>query len=427
MGNLLSKKHDTKYKRLEESVWGYKGVNSTINGLFLSSIPDGKGGFITKLFRQDENGNRVTVWVRITSVKPTAIEIFYHENERLRVVFMIGEEHAGIDDVVWETNDFKFNDKHNKLVSLTKKNKKSSSSQSANGAGASAGGPEVFPDATYPNGLPVDISRQVASGDVFPFRRPVLNVKPNEDVSPLNGPQIEVSEQVRFGQGVSTVSQTDGSLEVHSAQFDPSVVFERDIDTGASALQADVQRLLVDSQVSGGGNSAFKDVKSHQPFAECGLPPSLKNASGPVQVTQFFGKDATFSVSEDGKSIHYVNTNRKTGTVSLGIVKDTIKKIEVYQNSFGIYLILIHATDGIVHVCGYTNKRTAKSLTSFPVNQYFSQSAKHIFEKIEFCPPKTADDGSELQGRNFKLVFSNSLVKTFNINFNGELNQIPNV
>ena len=137
MGNLLSKNKDTKYERLPESIWGYKGVDSTIEGLYLSSIPDGKGGFITQLFRQDENGNRSTVWFRITSVKPTAIEIFYRENERLCVVFMIGEDRAGIDNVVWETNDFEINEKDNTLVSL-KKNKKSSPSQSANGAGGSA-------------------------------------------------------------------------------------------------------------------------------------------------------------------------------------------------------------------------------------------------------------------------------------------------
>ena len=113
-----------------------------IEGLYLSSVPDGKGGFITRLFRQDENGNRSTVWFRITPVQPTAIEIFYRKNERLCVVFMIGEDRAGIDNVVWETNEFKMNEKNNRLVSLKKKNDKSSPSQSANGAGASAGAPE---------------------------------------------------------------------------------------------------------------------------------------------------------------------------------------------------------------------------------------------------------------------------------------------
>ena len=182
MGNLLSKNKDTKYKRLPESIWGYNKVPSTIEGLYLSSIPDGKGGFITRLFRQDENGNRSTVWFRITSVKPTAIEIFYRKNERLCVVFMIGEKRAGIDNVVWETNEFKMNEKDNTLVSLKKKkNDKSSPSQSANGAGASAGAPEVSTDATYPNGLPVDVSQQVASGNVVPLRRSVTDVKANED------------------------------------------------------------------------------------------------------------------------------------------------------------------------------------------------------------------------------------------------------
>ena len=180
MGNLFSKNKHTKYQRLE-SVWGYKGVDSTIDGLFLSSVSNGDDTFITQLFRQDENGNRSTVWFRITPVKPTAIEIFYRENERLCVVFMIGKERAGIDDVVWETNDFEINEEDNTLVSLKKKNEKSSPSQSANGAGASSGAPEVSTDAAYPNGLPVDVSQQVASGGVFPFRRPVPDVKANED------------------------------------------------------------------------------------------------------------------------------------------------------------------------------------------------------------------------------------------------------
>ena len=180
MGNLFSKKQPTKYERLP-SVWGYKGVDSTINGLFLSSVSNEDGTFVTHLYRQDENGNRFTVWVRITSVNPTAIEIFYRENEPLRVVFMIGEEHAGIDDVVWETNEFKMNEQNNTLIFMDKKNKKSSPSQSANGAGASSGGPEVSPDATYPNGLPVNVSRQVASGSVVPFRRPVSDVNPYGD------------------------------------------------------------------------------------------------------------------------------------------------------------------------------------------------------------------------------------------------------
>lgn len=179
MGNLLSK--NNYYKPLPESIWGYKSVSSTVKGLYLSSIPDGNGGFITRLFRQDDKCNRSTVWFRRTSVQPTTIETFYRENEPLRVVFMIGEERAGIDNVVWETNDFKINEKDNTLVFLKKKNKKSSPSQSAIGAGASAGAPEVSTDATYPNGLPVDISRQVASGNVVPLRRSVPDVKANED------------------------------------------------------------------------------------------------------------------------------------------------------------------------------------------------------------------------------------------------------
>lgn len=182
MGNRFSINKHTKYERLE-SIWGYKGVDSTIEGLYLSSVSNGDDTFITQLFRQYENGNRSTVWFRITPVKPTAIEILYRRgNELLRIVFMIGEDRAGIDDVVWETNDFEINEEDNTLVSLKKKkNEKSSPSQSANGAGGSSGAPEVSTDAAYPNGLPVDVSRQVASGGVFPFRRPVPDVKANED------------------------------------------------------------------------------------------------------------------------------------------------------------------------------------------------------------------------------------------------------
>jgi hypothetical protein len=397
---------------------------------------------------------------------PSKIEFKKLENDGFSITTYISDETSReivIHSISWESNQYNVCKEDGVFLECVKKIQRTDCSS-------------LFVSDLHPSSLSAQHASATGGGN---------ESSTSEEVSSSNGPQIEVSEQVRLVQGVSTVSQTDGSLEVASTQV-TSLVFESDIDTvalsasqtdesatlapevfegnngaKASALQANVQRLLVDSQtdgsvrpvevsedilsqisetyklsmrllettyrnVSGGGNSAVKDVNGCQDFAQCGPPPSLKNASGPVQVTQFFGKDATFSVSEDRKSIEYRTSLEEKKIVSLGIVKDTIKKIEVYEISFGIYLILIHATDGIVHVCGYTNQRTAKSLTSIPVNQSFSESAKRIFEKIEFLPPKTAHDGSELRSRDVKLVFSNSFIRTFNVSDNGELIRTPN-
>lgn len=76
----------------------------------------------------------------------------------------------------------------------------------------------------------------------------------SENVSSSNGSQIEVSKQVGLGQGGFTVSQTQVSLEVHSAQLVSSD--EIDNGAGASALQANVQPLSVNSHDNGSATHA---------------------------------------------------------------------------------------------------------------------------------------------------------------------------
>ncbi len=132
MGNNLSKNRKN-YNRLQESIWGYGGAPSTIEGLFFSSF-EHNGKFNTTLFLQKGDCYRTVVWFKQTSVQPTGLNVFLDDTTGcggLRIVFTIGEEDvAEIEPVVWKQGDFKLNDKQ-KLVELKKKNEKSSGSQYA--------------------------------------------------------------------------------------------------------------------------------------------------------------------------------------------------------------------------------------------------------------------------------------------------------
>lgn len=218
------------------------------------------------------------------------------------------------------------------------------------------------------------------------------------------------------------VSPSNGHCIVVSQPYASLAVDQQHSDFQSSMQQSSTSQLSQTFSPNFAGG-AVEDVELHQNFPQCGPSPS-GTTHFPCVVTQFSGNTTTFSVSDDGRSITYINNDGVIQYVSLGVSKDTIKNIDVYEICSGIYLIMIHATDGFVYVSGYSNRRTAKSLTSICVNNFFSENPKEF--KIEFLPPKTADDGSELQNRDFKLLFSSSLSKTFNVNSNGVLNQIPN-
>ena len=436
---------------------------------------------ITIFVKKPKPQNDGTVEIRIIPVcffkmekEPSRIAFDLSENESFSITAYISDETSreiAVHSIAWESNEYTVREEDGLFSECVKKIQRTDCSN-------------LFVSvvsALHPLSLSVQDASTTGGGNAS---------SASENVSPLNGPQIEVSEQVRIGQCVSTVSQIDESA-THAPE-----VFKGDNGAGAF-LMVNRDRLNTTCGTSTSQLSKITDleerqtfapcrpmthlkketgpnVEERQTFAPCGLMTPLKKETGPnvephqtpapcspttppkketganvelrqnlpqrgpppsgtrtypCLVTQFSGKGntITFSVSDDDncRSITYLNNSGEIQSVSLGVSKDTIKKINVYEICSGIYLILIHATNGLVYVSGYTNQRTAKSLTPLCVNNSFSENPKE-FQKIEFLPPKTADNGSELQNRDFKLIFSRSLSKMYNINSNGELNHIPN-
>ena len=378
MGNFCSQTQIESNSQLPQvpadknkSIWGYNPLSPEygIKGIFLSSLRSENDRFITQLFIEPDRDKRITVFFKITSTQPDEIFVSV-ENSKLSVIFMkngfsLDEE----DPISWDNGDFKIKD--NNVVELKRK--------------------KSFPKPSGSGGL------TTTSSDVVSL---AVDQK-NDDF------QESMQQQSLFADSRENLPQRSATrqLEHDTVEF----------NDGCNLTQT-----LHSSTCAGG---AVEDVELHQNFPQCGPSPS-GTTHFPCVVTQFSGNTTTFSVSDDGRSITYINNDGVIQYVSLGVSKDTIKNINVYEICSGIYLIMIHATDGFVYVSGYSNRRTAKSLTSICVNNSFSENPKEF--KIEFLPPKTADDGSELQNRDFKLLFSSSLSKTFNVNSNGVLNQIPN-
>lgn len=337
--------------------------------------------------------------------KPTKITIQKQTNGELKISF-IGDGNIILFVQVWFSSEYKLSKDGRDLISIVKKKMIDGVSsdipmidesalaseivQSDNGAGAS--------------GLRADVPRHL--------------VNSQDDGSATHAPEVVESDN---GTGASLMVDRD-RLNTTFGTSTSQLNKITDIDIEQRQTFAPCGPMPPLKKETG------PNVEDRQTFAPCGPPPS-GTRTYPCLVTQFSGKGntITFSVSDDDdcRSITYLNNSGEIQSVSLGVSKDTIKKINVYEICSGIYLILIHATNGLVYVSGYTNQRTAKSLTPLCVNNSFSENPKE-FQKIEFLPPKTADNGSELQNRDFKLIFSRSLSKMYNINSNGELNRIPN-
>jgi hypothetical protein len=379
-------------------------MTQQITGLYLSSIPNPSGNekFITRLyFSVDKGVSRTTVWFRETENRATSIFISLNDG-KLFVILMKEDQALDENPIIWESNDFELNQNF-ELTRLKRKNNLVK--------------------------VPV-LVRETSADEIHSLH--VNASSASEDVSPLNDPQSDGSATLAS----EVVSDKCCATVVASRKYEPNsisnVLPKRVISSMINAHLLDVPH----PEEAGHHESSPPqsiDVKSSQPFEEkmvqdvpqC-VPSPLKQETGPVQVTEFSGKDATFRVSEDKNSITYQTKSGEIVPMSLGIVKNMIKTIEVEMVYFGIFLILIHGTDGLVYVSGYSNQRTAKSLTPVCANPCFSSSsARETFKVIEFFPPKTDDDGSELRTLDFKLVFSKS-VKKFNIDSEGKLQKIPN-
>lgn len=322
-----------------------------------------------------------------------------------------------VHSITWESNEYNVREEDGVFLECVKKIQKTDCSA-------------LFVSALHPMSLSAQDASATGGGNAS---------SASEDVSPSNAPQIEVSEQVGLGQGVSTFSQTDGSLEVDSAQFDTSVVFESDIDTRASVLQTDVQRLSLDSQtsgsatlapevfegddsearlyqiaqtyaieidlleetmqnVSGGGNSAVKDVNHRQEFARCG-PPEESITSSETVLT-FSGKNHMFTVSDDSKSMYYRIKNQDF-QVKFGIID--ISSLKVYALSTGVYLIIIQTNSGQTYLSGYLSTNRTQLFATFQITSNLEEKRFQSFEHVS--------------GTVFKCFFSDGTEKTFSIEF----------
>lgn len=124
MGN--SNSNNKKDATLTASVWEYDGTESTIGGLYLSSLKmirnDGiwDGKWDVRLYHQKSDGSRSTVFFDKLCFNPVGIEITITKDDVLTVHFM-KDQNTRCNPVIWKKAEYELDSSHN-IVSIKRRN-----------------------------------------------------------------------------------------------------------------------------------------------------------------------------------------------------------------------------------------------------------------------------------------------------------------
>jgi hypothetical protein len=160
-----------------------------IDGFFMIS-------FFVRKYKPKNDGTVQTPLVPICFFKmekePSRIEFEKSGNGGFSITTYISEETSGeivVHSIKWESNEYTVREEDGFFFECVKKIQRTDC-------------PDLFVSGLHPMSLIAQDASATGGGNAS---------SASEDVSPLNGHQIEVSEQVGLGQGVSTVSQIDES------------------------------------------------------------------------------------------------------------------------------------------------------------------------------------------------------------------------
>jgi hypothetical protein len=265
-------------------------------------------------------------------------------NDGFSITAYVSKETSGqiaVHSILWEANEYNVSKEDGVFLECVKKIQRTDNSA-------------LFVSALHPMSLSAQHASTIGGGN---------ESSASEDVSPSNGPQIEVSTQVGIGQGVSTVSQTDWSLEVHSA---------------------------------------VKDVNHRQEFALCG--PVEESITSSETVLTFSGRNHMFTVLPEVFSIVYKRINWDSqhnidNQVQFGIID--ICSLEVYELFDGAYLIIIQTESGQTYLSGYLSTNATPIFATFQITSNLDDKRFKSFEHVS--------------GTVFTCFFSDGTQKTFSI------------
>jgi len=389
---------------------------------------------------------------------PSKIEFNMSENESFSITAYIWEETSGeivVHSITWESNEYTLCKEDGFFLECFKKIQRTDCEM-------------LFVSELKPKSLSAQDAFTTGGGNAS---------SGSEDVSPSNEPQTDGSEQVRFGQGVSTVSQTDESAtlapefvssdngaEASSLKADvpqlsvdsqtdgsetPALeIFESDNGEEASALQTDVQRLSVNSQTDESATLAPEFVEGddsverlHQIWVEYNIPVELleepinkiPNVSGGGNSTtkdvNHHQEFARCGPPEESTTVDINTVTTFSGMQHSFTVSDDSKSMDYRLKNAGKYPLnpdfRVHF--GIVNICSLKVYELSDGVYLIVIQTnsgqtylsgYLSTNATPIFATFQITSnleQKQFQSFKHVSGTVFKCFFSDGTEKTFSI------------